>query len=127
MTRYTNCADIIVLCPEKEIQQTIQQVLYQNGFEVQWSSPVQGMAHQGTRASNFVFGPLLQYYEIVFQIYPMPDKSSVIRLIKSFRGYHLGHGRWLDFTLVEKKFIELVNMVSSYFYSMGWHQSTTFY
>jgi hypothetical protein len=124
---YTHHADIIVSCPQEEIQNIIQQVFYYNGFTLEWHSPVEGMAHHGSRTGNFLLYPYVQYYEIVFQIFPMANKSSVIRLIKSFRGSHWGKGRWLDYTLIEKKFMEIVNIMSSHFYSMGWLENTMFF
>lgn len=127
MIQYTDCVDIFVMCPHHEVQRMLDFVLPYNGFQVQWYSQLLGMAHQGNKEMNFILGPWSLYHEILFQLFPMPDKTFVIRLIKSFRGYHLGRGRWLDFTLIERKFIETVNLLTYYFHSLGWLGRVVFY
>jgi len=123
MTRCTDCVDLHVACPQQEIQPMLGFVFYQHGLQVQWHSPVEGIAYQGTRGKCFIFGSIAQYHEIFFQLFPMPDKSYIVRLIKSFRGYH----RHMEHIFIEKKFVEVVNMLSYYFTSMGWFQNIVYY
>lgn len=120
-------AEIIVTCPPEEIQQIMQHVFYYNYYSVYWQSPVEGFAQQLSGTGKNPLGPKVQYYEFVIQIFTMPDRKSVIRLIKSSRGIPGNVAGWWDQGLIEKKFIEIVDKMSFYFQSIGRHENTVFF
>jgi hypothetical protein len=119
-------SDIFVLCSDREANPILQQVLSLNGFLIQWFSPMEGKAYRGTKKVNF-FINLLPYYEITFKITPLSDGTSVIRLIKSFRGYHIGRARWYDKSQIDQKFMNTVDMLTNHFSSLGWFKERYFY
>jgi hypothetical protein len=126
MTQYTTCADIIVSCPQEEIRKILQYELFYSAFKITWFSSAGGIAYQGSRGANLLIGSIVQYYEIAFQIQPLPDKTNILRLIKSFKGSRMGSGRWLDYSLIEKKFLDIANKLSANFYYKGWLVNTIF-
>jgi hypothetical protein len=124
---YYHHAEIVVTCPGEDIQQIMQFVFYSNYYSVCWQSPVEGFAQQLSGTGKYPLGPKVQWYEFVIQIFPMPDRKYTIRLIKSFRGITSNAVGWWDQNLIEKKFIEIVDKMSSYFHSIGRHENTLFF
>jgi hypothetical protein len=122
MIKRVNYADIHVRCSQYDIQNIIQTVMYHEGYTMQWYSSVEGIASRGSKTGNFFLYPYVRYTEVVFQIYPMQDKS-VIRVIKSFRGF-FGGRRVFDYTAIEKGFIDIVNHITYFFQSRGLLEST---
>jgi hypothetical protein len=119
-------SDIFVHCSERDAKSILQQVLSQNGFSIHWFSSEEGKAHQGSKEVNF-FVNLLPYYEITFKITSVEDGTSVIRLVKSFRGYHIGRARWYDKSKIDQKFMNTVEMLTNHFISLGWFKKRDFY
>lgn len=114
--RYT---DIYVTAPIQSVQQMVQQVFHQNGFTVEWHSQYAGKAHKGSRGMNVAFGAIAQYYEIDFQLFSMPDNTVAVRLLKSTSGWW---GGVIGASMVEKRYNEVVGMLSNYFYSQGMYK-----
>ena len=126
MTQYTNFADIIVSCPQEELREIIKHEFHYSAYKITWFSPVGGFAYQGSRSANLLSG-LLPYYEISFQIHPSPDKTYVIRLIKSFKGIQWRGRRYLEYLRIDQKFIDMANRLSAHFYYKGWLERTMFF
>jgi hypothetical protein len=126
MRRNTNYADIVVTCQLQDIQSIVHQILTYNGLTVLWHSPVEGRAVKGSKTGNMLFGQIFDYHELVIQIFPQQDDVSVIRIIKKFKGYHIGR-RWIEHNWIDAKFIDSVNKVSSYFYQLGLLQNTLWF
>jgi len=105
--------------PDQQVRQAIQQFFEVNKFKLKWIDQYSGKATRGSKGENIVLGALSPYYEIDFHIFTLPDKTITIRLIKSTSGWL---GGAIGAYRVKKKYQEIVEKMSSYFYSMETHK-----
>lgn len=113
MVEYT---DILINSSAGKVKETVQHAFQQNKFKVQWSSLYEGKATRGKKGANIALGALAQYYEIDFKVLTAPDKTVVLRIIKSTTGLW---GGALGAHKVKKQYREIVDMLSKYFSSLG--------
>ena len=108
--------DIFVSDSIENVKETVQQVFQQNEFKIQWSSEYDGRASRGSKAKGIAFGALAQYNDIDFKISTAPDKTVVVRLIRSTSGLT---GGLLGRRKVKKQYKKIVEMISDHFSSIG--------
>ena len=108
--------DVLVNAPVAQVQAMLQAVFVENGFEIEWRDQYRGVATKGSEVANIFLGALAAYYRIDFEIYAAPGQPLAVRIHKGNTGLWGGLiGAWQ----VDKKYKEIVDMLTNFFYAQG--------
>ncbi len=114
--------DLMVAGSVEYVQQMLNHVFVQNGFEIQWHGPLAGKAVKGSKGANFAVGAFAQYYELDFEIVDMRDNTVAVRVIKATTGMM---GGVIGVMKVKKQYEGVINMLTTYFQQQGTFQGRT--
>ena len=121
-------AEIIVTCPQVEIRDYVHRLLTRkNKFIVKWNSMMDGLVRENPEYKRSLLKHRIKFYEFVVLIFTLQDGKSVIRLVKPITRPPAGILGWLENKNLEHSFIELVDHLTSYFFTLGYHENTLFF
>jgi hypothetical protein len=108
--------DVLVTGQFETVQQMVQQLFWQQGFNVVWQDGYNGKATKGDKGMNVIGGAFAQYYEIDFQIFSSPETGMGVRVFKSNIG---GWGGVAGVAMVGEEYDNIINFLTNYFQTYG--------